>query len=162
MKHFFSYAVIILLASSLFAACSKSNNTPVVPTISQTFTINGSNYTADSVVAANGGAQVFAYNDYNGTQVSYGMVFSFHGIPQAGTYDIVDYNSAPGDGQVQIYGFDNIHFTDYLANAAPAAVKVSLTNGKYSIVMKTVTAKIQVNNQNPSGSANLSASFLEK
>lgn len=159
MKQFFSYAATLLFASSLFAACSKSNNTPASPTISQTFTINGSNYTADSVVVANGGAQISAYH---GTPYSYSISFNFHGIPNAGTYDIVDYNSAPGDGQVEVSGFDNIHTAYYFVNAAPAAVKVSLTNGKYSIVMKTVTAEIQLNNQNPGGTGNLSASFSKK
>lgn len=72
MKQFFSYATIILLAGSLFAACSKSNTTPAVPTISQTFTIAGISHTADTVISANGGAQIFVWN---GNLYSYGMVF---------------------------------------------------------------------------------------
>jgi len=154
-KKYLFFALIALLFTG---SCSKSNNTPAAPTISQTFTIEGASYPADSVVVANGGAQIFAYN---GTPYSYSMSFYFHGTPGAGTYDIIDYNSSLGDGQVQVNGFDNIHTTYYFVNAAPSAVKVSYINGKYSIVMKTVTAKIQLNNQNPSGSANLSASFSQ-
>ena len=154
-KRYLFFSLVILLS---VYACKKNSNAPA-PAISQTFTIGGVNYPVDSVQTSNGGAQIFAYNGKN--PYYYSMSFYFHGSPTTGTYDIVDYQTAPGDGQVQVAGFDNGKTTYYFTNAAPAAVKVTLTNGRYSIVMKNVTAKVQLFHQNPGGSINLSASFSQ-
>lgn len=150
------FFLVVVFATALYA-CKKSNN---APPISQTLTIGGSSYSVDSVHIANGGAQIVAFD---GTiPYNHSMSFNFQGSPKTGTYDVVDYQTAPGAGQVQVAGFDNQKTTFYFCNAAPAAVKVTLTNGKYSIVMNEVTAKIQLYGQNPGGSINLSASFSQQ
>lgn len=158
-KQYLFFGLLIIFS---ICACKKSNNAPApapAPVVSQTFTIGGTNYPVDSVQTSNDGAQIFAFNGKN--PFNYSMSFYFHGSPKTGTYDIVDYQTAPGNGQVQVAGFDNNKTTFYFTNAASAAVKVTLTNGKYSIVMKEVTAKVQLFHQNPGGSINLSASFSQ-
>lgn len=157
MKRQFFFLTVV--ASLFFFGCNKSNNT-VKPaqTTSQTFTIGNTTYTAGSTYRDHADADIVVTSQ----DLIHHIAFIFASAPVAGVYDVVDYSIPEIGMQVKVLGIVDVPTTTYYANSSPGAVQVILNNGKYSIIMKNVTASTTTQNTTIALTVNLSASFSEK
>jgi len=158
MKRQFFFLTVV--ASLFFCGCSKSNNNTAKPaqTTSQTFTMGNTTYTASSTYRDNADADIVVTSQ----DFIHHISFIFSSAPVAGVYDVVDYGTPEIGMQVKVLGLIDVPTTTYFANSSPGAVQVMLNNGKYSIIMKNVTASTTTQNATIAFTINLSASFSEK